>query len=185
MRSLSALSLSLMVATVSSTPLHAAAQNGDEDAMQKHLSTIINAADVDMPDERGLSPLMVACYKGNTAVAFMLLDHGASATMKDERGMTALHLAALSGHPDLARMLLDHGANVDAVEPSHDATALHLAASNANGCEFGGILLANGATADIEDAQGMTPANVAESIEGHPCVEIYGGKADETPKGEL
>ena len=49
MRSLSALSLSLMVATVSSTPLHAAAQTGDEDAMQKPLSTIINAADVDMP----------------------------------------------------------------------------------------------------------------------------------------
>ena len=171
-RPLRELALLLGVA-VSTATLHSAAQRGDKAALLEQIEQLTEAADINLKDNRGLSALHVACYKGHADAALVLLDHGASVLLRDSKGMTPLHLAALGGSAALARALLEHAAVVDAVEPSHGATALHLAVTNPEAAELAGVLLEYGASLDIVDGSGHTPAAVAMSMDNAACIELF------------
>jgi len=56
----------------------------------------ITDADVNVRDHkgRGLTPFLLACARGNLAMAKLLLAHGADASLWDERGMNAYHVLA-------------------------------------------------------------------------------------------
>ncbi len=63
----------------------------------------------------GWTPLHFAAMAGNTAIAAILLDHGADANAIDQRGRhTPLHFAAWAGNTDLVTLLLAHKAERDA-----------------------------------------------------------------------
>lgn len=53
----------------------------------------VKGEDVDIPDHKGhgLTPFLLACVRGNLAMARLLLDHGAKDFLCDERGMNAYH----------------------------------------------------------------------------------------------
>ncbi len=53
----------------------------------------VEGEDVDIPDHNGhgLTPFLLACERGNLAMARLLLDHGAKDFLCDERGMNAYH----------------------------------------------------------------------------------------------
>ena len=55
-------------------PLHAAAKTGDIDAMTQLLD---DGAEVDRANEKGRTPLWIACLKGHVEVARLLLEKGA------------------------------------------------------------------------------------------------------------
>lgn len=56
----------------------------------------IGEADVNLPDHRGygLTPFLLACLRGNLAMAQLLLEHGADGSACDKRGMNAYHFLA-------------------------------------------------------------------------------------------
>ena len=53
----------------------------------------------------GLTPLLVACYRGKTAVVRLLLQAGADTSLRDSNGHTAQQLAKEEGHAECWRTL--------------------------------------------------------------------------------
>merc|ERR1712034_107491 len=72
--------------------------------------------------------MMIACIRGHTDMARMLIEHGADKDLKDNNGRTALMIACILGHTDTARMLIEHGADKDLKDDSGQ-TALMIASS--------------------------------------------------------
>ena len=64
---------------------------------------------VDVRDEREWTPLMVAAFNGNEAVARLLITHGANVQARDVGGYTPLHWAALNGFESVIRLLISKG----------------------------------------------------------------------------
>ncbi len=67
------------------------------DAVRKMLSDgRITAADIDTPDcgGQGITPLMLACARGNLPMVKLLLHYGADTSLKDNRGMNMCHFLA-------------------------------------------------------------------------------------------
>ena len=60
--------------------------------------------EVNMPDTKGngLTPFLLACFRGNLAMAKLLLAHGADASACDKRGMNAYHFLAYPKFEGLA-----------------------------------------------------------------------------------
>ncbi len=71
--------------------------------------------------------LTLACIRGQTAAAALLVRHGAKGDVLVAPGgqtaRTALHEAANRGHLDIVKLLLRHGAHPDVVEPRWGGTA--------------------------------------------------------------
>jgi len=65
---------------------------------------------LDLPDARGATPLMLALHAGRSAVAQHLLDAGAAVEIADNQGETALSEAAYAGDVALGAALLARGA---------------------------------------------------------------------------
>lgn len=133
----------------------------------------------------GESPIMAAVYRGHRDVVAALLDAGAevdvfaaAATGRTEDlrraltppgaarawaydGWSPLHLAAFFGRIDAARILLLAGADVHAVSRnSLTNTPLHAATAGKHS-DVALLLLAHGAKADVADAGGYTPLQIA------------------------
>lgn len=129
-------------------------------------------ADPDAAENRGVTPLVAAAGVGNTAVAKLLLAHGAkpNAFVKGEgqKTVTPLMGAAHNGDEELVRLLLARNVDVNAVSPPSDGTvkhgpvifgsltALHLAVAGGN-LAVVKLLLDAGASVDARDARGLTP----------------------------
>ncbi len=81
-------------------------------------------ADLKKPARGGMPALMLACLRGNTQTATILLERGARVDETDAKGRTALMLAVRA--PAVVRLLLRHGAR--ATRKDHDGqTALDYA----------------------------------------------------------
>ena len=95
-----------------STPLHAAARNGDTDAVTALLNA---AADPNARDEDGSTPLHRAAEEGHTDAVTALLAHDADPNAQDKNRDTPLHLAAeWNQSPEVITALLDAGAAANA-----------------------------------------------------------------------
>lgn len=68
-------------------------------------------------DNGGMTPVHLACYKGNAACLSLLLltqgHHRANVEAVDANGATALGVAAAKGHVVCARMLIEVGAELE------------------------------------------------------------------------
>lgn len=115
---------------------------------------------VDMRNEAGLTPLMVAATFGNVEVAEALLMLGADIAARNPAGYTPLHIAALAGQADILRLLLDHGADIASRAPHDGETPLHFAALLGR-LKAIDLLSARGAQIDAKDNQGVTPLQYA------------------------
>ncbi|MGY4517466.1 ankyrin repeat domain-containing protein [Lysobacter sp. HA18] len=120
------------------------------------------AAELEVVNAEGLSPLGMACAAGNWRVARFLLERGARP--EPPGGQPALLAAAGAEDDDPAgvQLLLKHKARVDARDRS-GRTALHVAA-HAGHMEIVIALLEAGADAALTDAQGRTP--IMEAVRG-------------------
>ncbi|KAH0618550.1 hypothetical protein JD844_017872 [Phrynosoma platyrhinos] len=66
-------------------------------------------ADINLQDDAGLSPLMVASQYGNMEIVKLLLDHPACDTaLTDTAGNSALSMALKSAHVEIAEILQSH-----------------------------------------------------------------------------
>jgi ankyrin repeat protein len=71
--------------------------------------------DANSHDRRDYSALYFASYRGYTAIAKDLLDHGANVNARGDTKDTPLHGAAMGGQLEVVALLLSRGAEVNAV----------------------------------------------------------------------
>lgn len=121
----------------------------------------------------GLTSLMLACCRGNLAMARLLLEHGADASHSDERGMNAYHFLA---YPRFEGLVNNYNCNIRSVEQRESIARLLncdinqkdaegftplvrlLSASNASNYSWAlsGVLLEKGAETGYVDENGNT-----------------------------
>ncbi len=131
-----------------------------------------------LPRVVGVAQLMSAARKGDVAGVLRASLNGINvATATDSCGRGAAHLAALNGFPDVIRVLLSlmgrgHAA-FNAIDV-HGNTPLHFAAHSFpfQGRDVVVALLDAGARADVKDAQGRTPVQIARENGNIPVVEV-------------
>lgn len=116
-----------------------------------------DATDVNMQNQHGETPIMLAVFKNREEAFEKLLKRGAS--VKKERGWTALHYAATEAHIGLLKRLIELGADVNA-QTKAGVTALDMAARKPNR-EAVVTLLKAGAYRDYCTDAGLSPADFA------------------------
>ena len=87
-----------------------AARKGEIAVLQE---LIFQKADLNVRDEKGYTPLIIACYNNQYAAAELLLRNGADVNAGDMGGNTALMGAAFKGHADIVQLLIDYGADLN------------------------------------------------------------------------
>jgi len=76
-------------------------------------SCLDKGADANAKNDKGMTPLHIAAYYGDTMVAHLFLKHGADANAHDSKGYTPLILAAMHGNIDVAMLLIEKGADIN------------------------------------------------------------------------
>ncbi|MED6263545.1 hypothetical protein CHARACLAT_005605 [Characodon lateralis] len=144
------------------TPLHWAAQNGDE-AMTRLL--LDRGATINETDGQGRTPAHVACQHGQENVIRVLLSRNADVQIKGKNNWTALHFAAWQGHLGIVKLLVKQaGANVDS-QTTDGRTALHLASQRGQ-YRVARILIELGADVHVTSSELNTALHVAAET-GH------------------
>ncbi|GFR48770.1 hypothetical protein Agub_g10591 [Astrephomene gubernaculifera] len=91
--------------------LHDAAKHGDLEAASRFME---EGADVNAPNERGVSPLGVAVGFNRLEIVKLLISKGADLTFRDPKQNTLMHYAAGYGRLAVLKALLAAGAELEA-----------------------------------------------------------------------
>jgi len=156
---ITALLLQLGCASVSPSPLQAAARDGDTTEITKLLD-----GGYDINDYGSAKPPIVwAIWRKKLDAVKLLIEKGADLEAPPEsNGVTPLHYAALYSSPQLVRMLIGSGANVNAIETNKGLTPLHYAVQV--GClEAAKLLIDAGADPTISTFNGKRASDFALS----------------------
>ncbi|MCK5605998.1 ankyrin repeat domain-containing protein [Candidatus Pacearchaeota archaeon] len=140
------------------TALRWAAANGDRMTVQFLLK---NGARVNENSSgiEGSLPLLLAARIGDTEMARLLLEHGASLLSKDRGGMCVLMVAAETGNFGVAELLVESGIDVN-VRDNSGSTAL-MAAAEAGNARILSFLLQKGADVNVVNVNGYTAMTFA------------------------
>ncbi|XP_044058936.1 protein TANC1-like isoform X2 [Siniperca chuatsi] len=138
------------------TALSAAAGRG---RMEMCTFLLERGPSLEIPNRRGMVPLLSATKHGHTQVAELLLKQGADINVSDKLGRTALMLAASEGHMSTVELLLSNGASLSSAD-QEGLTALSWACQKG---QKGAVQLLVEAGADLNqpDRQGRTPLDLA------------------------
>ncbi|MDP9961237.1 ankyrin repeat domain-containing protein [Chryseobacterium lathyri] len=108
---------------------------------------------INKTNESGFSPLILACYRGNTEVAEFLMDTVKDIDYNSSMG-TALMAAVFKGDIKLAQELLDHKSDINTID-SQGTTPL-IFASKLGNTEMVKLLVKYKANKTVKDKQGNT-----------------------------
>lgn len=160
------------------TPLKMAATYGYEAIVK---SLIAAGAEVDTPDNAGVTALGMAANKARLGTVKILLAAGADSNATDRFGRTALFLAVGGGDPEIVTMLLAAGAQANAA--ANDGASPLMLATDYGNLEVMRRLLANGAEVNaIKKIKGKktTATDIAVGIKQQEAEELlkgHGGKS--------
>lgn len=129
------------------TPLHQAVFNGQSEIVCLLLSTSPDM--IDVTNDAGETPLLIACMKGNLTIVNLLIDAGAEVNKALLNGNTPLHFAAGFGNKFIGNSLIAAQALVN-VKNKNGETPLILASREGNN-EFVALLVAHGADVNLVD----------------------------------
>lgn len=155
-------------------PIFRAARNGDIERLKNLLA---KGAKVDVRERDGLTPLMVASLRGNSAVIELLIQHGACVNAEDNNEMTPLLFASINYKKFLYPIkkyfnqvidrinnaTLDGKINYEIYYPAFHDTYTAVAK----------ILIANGADVHKADARANTPLMNAACAGNEKMVELF------------
>ncbi len=112
-----ALILAVLAASVvpAAGPIHEAVRAGDVARVAALLAA--EPGTLNARDDRGQTPLHVACTGKDAAIIRLLLEKGADVSVADADGNQALHLALGANRPEAVALLLAAKADVNAVSP--------------------------------------------------------------------
>jgi uncharacterized protein len=136
--------------------------------------------DVNMLNQAGESPLMMAVFRGNMELVKALLDRDADV---NKTGWTPLHYAATAGSLPLIALLLEKHAYIDAESPN-GTTPLMMAAQYGNPAAVK-VLLDEGADPLLKNQLGLSAIDFAQRAQRADSAELISGfvRAKE-PKGK-
>jgi len=156
-------------AAIADSPIAAAAQNGDREAVRALLK---KGLDVNEAQGDGSTALHWAAIKGDAEMARMLIYAGANVRATTRIGAyTPLYLAAKGGYADVVAVLLAGGADAKAVT-SNGTTPLMIAAA-AGDTRSITSLIENGADINAKDgAKGETPLIFAAGFNRTDAVKL-------------
>lgn len=149
------------------TLVHQAVRSKNAEMMQ----LVTKHVNVNTKDFYGQTPMLLACAKGKAEIVQVLIDKKADLKTSGRLG-TPLHVACLHGHQQVVQLLLK--SNVDVNNRNSgiwrpNSTPLHYACLGGR-LDIVRLLLSSGAKADLKDADGKMPSDLA--IErGHKEVE--------------
>lgn len=69
-------------------------------------------ANLNAQDEKGYTPLIIACYNNKYEAASLLIQSGADINAQDHGGNTALMGVVFKGYDDIAQLLIENGAQL-------------------------------------------------------------------------
>lgn len=127
----------------------------------------------------GFTPLQLACYFNQEAIALWLIEQGAdvNAIAKNKMKIAPIHASATHGNLVILRTLLEKGATVNAgQEGGH--TAVHQAAHR-NNISMAQLLLEFGADPHQPDANGQSALQLAQAEGNSEVAAVLKGKLDE------
>lgn len=134
------------------TPVFLAARSG----RSVLLTLIKNGADINLPDQKGRTPLHVSLENGHLFVMKILMEYNAEVNLMDKDGKTPLHLASNMGNYEASSILLKANAKVNAVD-GNCCTPLHYCTKSV----VLKLLIQNGASVNSKDVNGNTPLHSA------------------------
>ncbi|KAJ3030949.1 UNVERIFIED_CONTAM: Palmitoyltransferase zdhhc13 [Siphonaria sp. JEL0065] len=165
-----------------STPLQWAARSGQ---IQMATYLMKKNADPNLYDKQGYNSLHLAAHAGHSMMAVYLIAMGMDVDSLDSMGRTSLMWTAYQGNSEESmKVFIKLGASIDRTD-STGMTALHWAVVS-NHLKFAKILLDAGASPEIKDPQGKTPADWAQERGLLPTFEKIvahskGGKPAKSP----
>lgn len=149
---------------------HEAIVCGKMDTVKANISadeTLVNVYSND-----GFTPLSLAAFFDQTAIAKVLLEQGANPELQatNPSKVNALHSAVAKGNYELCELLVATGMDLN-LGQTQQVTALHSAAHRGN-LKMVQLLVENGADIHTKMENGSTPLDLAKKDE-HQDVVIY------------
>ena len=123
----------------------------------------------------GWTPLHLACFFGQPAIAEALIQRGADVQARSRNAMqnAPLHAAAAGRNREAARILIEHGADVNAQQEG-GWTALHAAAQNGD-VEMVQLLISGGAHVHARAGNNQNALDLALTKGHQAVVDILDG----------
>ena len=123
--------LVVMANKLGDTSLHAAADGGDVEIMDRILQLNdeedIGGGAVDIPNEKGATPLHYAARSGSADATFLLMSKGAPANCVDKKGQTPMHYACAKMQCEAVQILVEQGQGDPNKKDEAGATPLDIA----------------------------------------------------------
>jgi F-box protein 11 len=163
-----------------SSPLHVAAASKSLAAMSILLS---HGASSDLADENGLSPLHISAIESHSdGIELLVKAWHADACLNSKVGGSPLHTAVVTCNPNAVKILVEsspspvHVRDCEGRSPLHSLVLrckerLTLVQSHALRT-IAACLLDNGASPFIPDADGISPAMMAQGSTSHGCAVV-------------
>ena len=155
---LSVLLLSSFASTATGIDVFNAAREGDVASV---VSYVQQNGDVDVRNDSGYTPFILATYHGHDEVATELIRAGADACALDEKGSNAYMGVAFKGYTHTAQWLLLN-TNCDVNHQNYAGQTALMMASLFGREEIVRLLLQQGANPEIVDYQGNTAESLAQ-----------------------
>lgn len=124
---------------------------------------------IDSLTPQGFTPLILACYNGNVAVATFLVKQKANVNFNSSNG-TALMAAIVKNDKAMASLLLEAKTNVD-LQDGNGFTALHYAIQFRN-YEMIALLLQFQTNPNIKDNSGMSATDYALKLKDEQIQQL-------------
>jgi uncharacterized protein len=135
----------------------------------KVAQVLIKAPKIDLNPitDDGETPLMMAVFKGQTALVLEMIDKGADVNKTD---WTPLHYAATAGNVQLIKILLEHHAYIDAESPNKTTPLMMAAHYGTVGAVK--LLLEEGADVSLKNDLGLSAIDFAQRANKQDSVDV-------------
>lgn len=144
-----------------------AVENENMDAIHLFLSS---GVDLEIKDERGWTPLIIAAANGKDRLTQLLIHNGARLMARDVNGFTPLHWAAFKGMSNIVELLIAKEVDID-TQSRFKWTALMQACTRGH-LSVCKILVASGANLTLVNSDGASAMQIASDKGFHDIVQL-------------
>ena len=147
-----------------------AVNNDDYNSVISLLNSGANP-DGDLANPNAITPLGLACNKGNINIVSLLLKNGANPNYKPANNSSPFFYTVMGPQkPEIMKMLIDYGLNINKVEPGQDHYAFTVITLGHS--KTLQILIDAGLNKNIRDKEGYSLLEWAKKVGRKDCIDI-------------